>query len=102
MKTLVQCTFILAGLLSAFSASAQVSQTRSWAAACANCHGTTGNAQTGMPSLAGRPDIARFMQEFKNGKRVGTLMPQLAKGYSDEQISQIAAYFAAQTPAADK
>jgi cytochrome c553 len=36
------------------------------------------------------------MQDFKSGKRTSTIMQQLAKGFSDAQIEQIAAYFAAQ------
>ena len=40
------------------------------------------------PSLAGRPkdDIVRKMQDFKAGRLPGTIMPQLAKGYTDAQI----------------
>jgi cytochrome c553 len=51
-----------------------------------------------MPSLAGmtRTDLVTKMQEFKTGKRTGTVMPQLAKGFSDEQIDQVSAWFAAQ------
>jgi cytochrome c553 len=36
------------------------------------------------------------MQAFKSGQRPATLMHQIAKGYTDEQIEQIAAYLAAQ------
>ena len=36
------------------------------------------------------------MKDYKAGKRPGTIMHQLAKGYTDAQIEQIAAYFAAQ------
>ena len=36
------------------------------------------------------------MQEFKAGKRPATIMHQLAKGYSEEDIARIAAFFAAQ------
>ena len=73
-------------------------QVRSWAASCANCHGTEGRAQPGMESLAGlsKDDITKKMLDFKSGRRPATLMHQLAKGYSDEQIAAIAAYFAAQ------
>jgi cytochrome subunit of sulfide dehydrogenase len=73
-------------------------QVRSWAAACANCHGTNGNAQPGMEALAGvsRDDIVKKMLDFKAGRKPATIMHQLAKGYSDEQIVAIAAYFAAQ------
>ncbi len=73
-------------------------QVRSWAASCANCHGTNGRAQPGMESLAGvaQDDIVKKMLDFKAGRRPATIMHQLAKGYSDEQITAIAAYFAAQ------
>jgi sulfide dehydrogenase cytochrome subunit len=73
-------------------------QVRSWAAACANCHGTDGRAQPGMESLAGvnKDDIVKKMLDFKAGRKPATIMHQLAKGYSDDQIQAIAAYFAAQ------
>ncbi len=73
-------------------------QIRSWASACANCHGTNGNAQPGSIALAGMPrdDIVQKMLDFKNGRRPATIMHQLAKGYSDEQIAAIAGYFADQ------
>ena len=73
-------------------------QVRSWAAACANCHGTNGVAQPGNESLAGmtKDDISAKMLDFKNGRKPATVMHQLAKGYTDEQISAIAGYFAAQ------
>ena len=74
-------------------------QARSWAGACANCHGTNGNAQSGNEPLAGksRDEIVGKMLDFKNGRRPATVMHQLAKGYSDEQIEAIAGWFAAQT-----
>ena len=73
-------------------------QARSWAAGCANCHGTNGQAQPGLASLAGasKDETVQKMKEFKSGARPATLMHQLAKGYTDEQIEAIAAYFAAQ------
>jgi len=68
---------------------------------CANCHGTTGNAKGGMPSLAGQPKayLIEQMMAFRDGKRVATIMPQLAKGYTEAQIDAIAYYFSRQ-PAA--
>jgi cytochrome c553 len=71
---------------------------RNLAAACANCHGTNGLSQQGMPNLAGqqRAYLAQQMQDFRAGKRPATIMHQLAKGYSDEQIDALAAYFSAQ------
>jgi sulfide dehydrogenase cytochrome subunit len=51
-----------------------------------------------MPSLAGttKADLVTKMQEFKTGTRSGTVMPQLARGYTDEQIDLAAAWFASQ------
>jgi sulfide dehydrogenase cytochrome subunit len=71
---------------------------RGMAATCANCHGTDGRSVGTVPRLAGadRGYIVQQMQDFKAGKRPATIMHQLAKGYTDEQIEQLAAYFAAQ------
>jgi cytochrome c553 len=71
---------------------------RNLAATCASCHGTGGVSQGGTASLAGmaKDSIVRKMQEFKSGTRPATIMHQLAKGYSDEQIALVADWFAAQ------
>jgi cytochrome c553 len=34
--------------------------------------------------------IALAMRQYKSGERSGTIMPQIAKGYTDEQIEIIA------------
>jgi cytochrome subunit of sulfide dehydrogenase len=74
--------------------------TRALAATCANCHGTDGRAVAGeaMVVLAGLPQatIVEQLTAFRDGKRPATVMHQIVKGYSDEQIQAIAAYFAAQ------
>jgi len=52
-----------------------------------------------MISLAGLPKevTVQKMQDYKAGRMpAATIMHQLAKVYSDEQIVAIAAYFAAQ------
>ena len=68
------------------------------AANCANCHGTSGRAIAAMPALAGQPKsyLVEQMKAFKEGRRTGTIMHQLAKGYTDEQIESMAAYLSAQ------
>jgi len=67
---------------------------RSLAATCANCHGTDGQGviDGGMPlinNLTSEQMLAQ-LKVFKSGAREGTIMPQLAKGYSDEQLEIIA------------
>ena len=79
---------------------AQDTAGRNLAAACAICHGTNGIPGQGSPlaPLAGLPKdhIATQMRAFRDGKRPATVMHQVAKGYSDAQIDQMAAWFAAQ------
>jgi cytochrome c553 len=74
---------------------------RNLAATCANCHGTNGVSQGGVESLAGagKDDMIRKLKEYKAGTKPGTIMPQLAKGYTDAQIDLVAGWFAAQKPA---
>jgi cytochrome c553 len=71
---------------------------RGMAATCANCHGTNGRSSSAIPGLAGldKGYIIGQMQDFKSGKRASTIMQQLARGFSDAQIDEIAGYFAAQ------
>lgn len=101
MKTDLRWMILAPVLTVAAAAQAQAPdplQVRSWAASCANCHGTDGRAELGMVSLAGtsQEDINKKMLDFKAGRRPATIMHQLANGYTDEQIAAIAAYFAAQ------
>lgn len=91
--------FLAAGLLStAALAHAQVDQVKVWAAACANCHGTNGYAQNSMESLAGKDEdeLVQKLMDFKAGRKPATIMHHLTKGYSDDELKAIAAYFAAQ------
>ena len=43
-----------------------------------------------------RAAIVRAMQEFRSGQRAGTVMDRIAKGFTDDEIQAIAAWFAAQ------
>jgi sulfide dehydrogenase cytochrome subunit len=65
-------------------------------ATCAGCHGTEGKAEGAIPSIYGTPkdQMISTMQAYKSGKRPGTIMNRIAKGYSDEEIQAMAEYFA--------
>lgn len=71
---------------------------RNLAATCANCHGTNGQARGDMRPLAGMPaeKMTAMLADFKSGAQPATLMHQISKGYTDEQIKLVAAFFAAQ------
>jgi len=70
------------------------------AANCAMCHGTRGIPAPGssLPRIAGRSadSTVEAMKAFRDGKRAATVMQQIAKGFTDAEISAIASYFASQ------
>ena len=74
---------------------------RAMAANCAGCHGTEGRAVAAQQrdlSLAGysRESFVGGMKMYRDGKRPATIMHQIAKGYTDEEIAALADYFAKQ------
>jgi sulfide dehydrogenase cytochrome subunit len=92
-------TLAAAFALAAMSLHAQenAAAARGLAATCAACHGTDGRSTTHeVPPLAGLPreHIAAQMRAFREGKRPATIMHQIAKGYSEQQIDLMADYFA--------
>ena len=82
---------------SAIAQDAATLNVRSLAATCASCHGTEGRSVNGsaIVSLAGMPRDAMLAQfkAFKDGSRSATVMHQLAKGYTDQQVEAMSTYF---------
>lgn len=69
------------------------------AAACAACHGPKGNMQSDQfPKLAGQgaPYIYEQLKLFKSGDRQNAIMAGQVAGLNDQDMKDIAAYFAAQ------
>jgi cytochrome c553 len=68
------------------------------AAACSGCHPISRWAGTPFTRLVGRPaaEVVTAMQEFRAGKRPATVMDRIAKGFSDDEVKAIAAWYAAQ------
>ena len=74
---------------------------------CANCHGAAGNAVSpNFPNLAGQmaPYIVAQLTDFRNHNRHDPAgfeyMWGLSRSLTDDQIKGLAAYYAAQIPAA--
>jgi cytochrome c553 len=79
--------------------SAQAGATK--AAVCFSCHGPDGNSQNpAFPRLAGQNAvyIAEQLHLFKAGVRPNPVMQPMAAGLSDQDIDNLAVFFAAQTP----
>ncbi|MES1941622.1 cytochrome c4 [Salinisphaera sp. T5B8] len=75
----------------------EAGKTRS--AQCAACHGPQGNMQSEQfPKLAGQgaPYIYEQLKLFKSGERQNAIMAGQAAGLSDEDMKNLAVYFAAQ------
>lgn len=72
----------------------------SLAATCAQCHGTDGRAVAGqaMVRLAGlsKEHIQSQLLAFRSGQRPATIMHQISRGYSQEQLTALADYFSKQ------
>lgn len=102
MERKIAATVALALAMLAGQAAAQQDPNlaRNLAANCANCHGTNGRAVpgAGIEPLAGEPKdkLVKKIKEYRSGVRPATVMHQLSKGYTDEQIDLIAGFFAAQ------
>ena len=73
---------------------------RNLAATCANCHGTNGHAQGDMKPLAGvsADKLLAQLADYRSGAQPATIMHQIVKGYTEDQLKLIAGFFAAQQP----
>jgi cytochrome c553 len=71
------------------------------AAVCFSCHGPNGNSQNPVwPRLAGQNAvyITEQLHAFRDGIRKNPVMQPMAAGLSDQDIDNLAVFFAAQTP----
>lgn len=99
MRTMLAATVAVLAALAAAPAQAQdPNLARNLAATCANCHGNTGNALGDMKPLAGltAEKILAQLADFRSGNQPATIMHQIVKGYTDDQLKLVAGWYAAQ------
>ncbi|MGB0986126.1 MAG: c-type cytochrome [Pseudoalteromonas spongiae] len=80
--------------------SGDVEAGKALAATCTACHGADGNAIVPMyPKIAGQHEgyIAKQLAEFKSGVRNDPVMAGMVASLSEDDIKNLAAYFASQT-----
>jgi len=84
------------GLALITAAAVASAQPPAGAASCTGCHPSSARISSPVPRLSGldRDAIARAMQEFRSGQRAATVMDRLAKGFTDDEIQAIAAWYA--------
>jgi cytochrome c553 len=95
-------TLLTAGALALFSicavaqAGGDAAAGKAKAATCAGCHGAKGEGVKPNPPLAGLPE-AKFIQamkDYKSGKRANPVMKSFAGQVSDQDVENLAAYYA--------
>lgn len=69
---------------------------------CASCHGEDGNGPvTTFPKLAGQQAayLLRELKDYRSGKRVSEVMQPIVGSLSDEDLANLAAFYASQKAA---
>ncbi len=64
---------------------------------CAHCHGLSGHSSAELiPHIAGQKEayLKAVLLDFKQGKRPSLFMSRLAKGYTDQELDEVATHFA--------
>ncbi|OZB17055.1 MAG: cytochrome C554 [Marinobacter sp. 34-60-7] len=89
-------TVALLVLLPGYTLAADPAEGRKLAAQCKTCHGLDGVAKIPIaPNLAGESQIyiENQLKAFRSGKREHEMMSVVAKGLTDSQISDLAAWY---------
>jgi len=95
---MVKVTAAAIGAISIAAAVVASAEPPAGAAACSGCHPASTRVTSPVTRLAGRDQaaIVKAMQDFRSGTRAGTVMDRIAKGFTDEEIQAIAAWYATQ------
>ena len=96
-RTLISIGIIVSlGFVGAALAGGDAQAGKAKAASCAGCHGANGEGGGPNPALAGMKE-AQFvsaMKDYKSGKRANPVMKNFAAPLSDQDIANMAAYYA--------
>lgn len=88
---------IAIGLLLSGAVQAEMASGQALAWTCAGCHGTDG-VSTGpaTPTIAGLSEtyLIDSMTMYRDDERPSTIMGRIARGYNDEEIAAMSAFFA--------
>lgn len=100
MKKLVIAAFLLMGLSSMVQAKGNASDGESKTVVCQACHGASGNDSLlpDVPKLGGQNEkyLLKQMQDIKSGLRAAPLMTGMLNSLNDQDMADVAAFFASQ------
>ncbi len=99
MKNLAIAALVVLGAFGTAQAAGDAEAGKTKAAACAACHGADGNSMVPtFPKLAGQHEsyLTKQLADFKSGARTDPTMTGMAMPLSDQDMADLAAYFASQ------
>jgi cytochrome c553 len=96
IRMLLSAGTILALTIGLAQAAGDPAAGKAKAAGCVGCHGANGQGVPPNPALAGKSEdqLLQALQEYKSGKRTNAVMKALAAGLSDQDMANLASYFA--------
>ena len=97
--TIGLCSLLAAG----YAQAADIEAGKAKSALCMACHGADGNSTNVIwPRLAGQHAsyLAKQLRDYKSGKRINATMQGMVAALTEDDIDNLAAYYASQTPAA--
>ncbi|MDN3647685.1 c-type cytochrome [Reinekea marina] len=100
MKKLLVSFLVIAGLAAGANAAGNAEDGKALTAVCAGCHGADGNSAVAtFPKLAGQGEkyLVKQLKDIKEGNRVIVEMTGLLTPYTDQQLEDISAFYAAQS-----
>lgn len=98
----ISISFALFNISGAALAVGDINAGQGKSGSCASCHGEQGNSMMPLfPKLAGQNEgyLVKQMQAFKDGSRVDSTMGAMVAGLTDQDMQDIAAFYAAQAVA---
>jgi len=99
-KKLAGVLLLTFGLMPAFAmADGDPAAGKEKAATCAACHGTDGKSiDPSYPNLAGQYEsyLVKALSDYRSGRRVNAIMASFAANLSNQDIEDLAAWYASQ------
>jgi len=97
MKRMLTVVIVVTfGALATAQAAGNVEAGKAKAAACVGCHGANGQGVPPNPALKGKTEdeLVEAMKDYKSGKRNNAVMKAFAAPLNDQDIANLAAYYA--------